>query len=107
MQEITSEAELRELLGHPLPQVATKERPALDSNDRMFLAAAPFCLVATSDAEGRCDVLPKGDPPGFTVDESAEELGSKLQLPPWLEPARYELTAILPPIRLPAQQVRQ
>jgi hypothetical protein len=31
VQEITSEAELRELLGHPLPRVATKERPALDA----------------------------------------------------------------------------
>jgi len=67
VQEITSEAELRELLGHPLPHVATKERPALDASDRQFLAASPFCLVATSDAEGRCDVSPKGDPPGFTV----------------------------------------
>ena len=67
MQEITSEAELRELLGQPLAHVATKERPALDHNDRQFLAASPFCLVATSDAEGRCDVSPKGDPPGFTV----------------------------------------
>jgi catechol 2,3-dioxygenase-like lactoylglutathione lyase family enzyme len=42
------------------------------------------------------------DPPGFAVDEPPEELGSKLQLPPWLEPARQELLAVLPPIRLPA-----
>jgi catechol 2,3-dioxygenase-like lactoylglutathione lyase family enzyme len=42
------------------------------------------------------------DPPGFAVDETPEELGSKLQLPPWLEPARQELLAILPPVRLPA-----
>jgi PPOX class probable FMN-dependent enzyme len=67
VQEITSEAELRELLGEPLPRVATKERPALDGMDRLWLAASPFCLVATSDREGRCDVSPKGDPPGFTV----------------------------------------
>ena len=26
----------------------------------------PFCLIATSSADGRCDVSPKGDPPGFT-----------------------------------------
>ena len=32
--------------------------------DREWLAASPFCLVATSDAEGRCDVSPKGDPAG-------------------------------------------
>ena len=41
------------------------------------------------------------DPPGFAVDESPESLGSKLQLPPWLEPSRDELMAILPPLRLP------
>lgn len=41
------------------------------------------------------------DPPGFAVDEAPEELGSKLQLPPRLEPARQELLAVLPPLRLP------
>jgi PPOX class probable FMN-dependent enzyme len=67
VDEITTEAQLRALLGEPTPKVATKERPSLDAFDRQFLAASPFCLVATSDADGRCDVSPKGDPPGFTV----------------------------------------
>jgi len=44
------------------------------------------------------------DPPGFTVDESPEELGSKLVLPAWLEPERKQLEAVLPPLRLPALQ---
>lgn len=47
------------------------------------------------------------DPPGFTVDEALEDLGSRLQLPPWLEPARRELLSILPPLRLPAHPVPQ
>ena len=42
------------------------------------------------------------DPPGFAVDEAPEALGSKLQLPPWLEPARQELQRVLPPLRLPS-----
>jgi len=42
------------------------------------------------------------DPPGFAVDEAPAELGSKLQLPPWLESAREELLVILPPLRLSA-----
>lgn len=67
VDEITSEAELRELIGEPLPRVATKDRPALDEIDRDWLARSPFCLVATSAADGSCDVSPKGDPPGFTV----------------------------------------
>jgi catechol 2,3-dioxygenase-like lactoylglutathione lyase family enzyme len=44
------------------------------------------------------------DPPGFGVDESPEELGSRLVLPPWLEPERTELARVLPPLRLPARQ---
>ena len=67
MDEITTEAELRDLLGEPIPRVATKDRPALDEMDRQWLAASPFCLVATSGPDGSCDVSPKGDPPGFTV----------------------------------------
>jgi len=42
------------------------------------------------------------DPPGFSVDESIEELGSKLVLPPWLEASRAQLQAVLPPLRLPS-----
>jgi glyoxalase family protein len=42
------------------------------------------------------------DPPGFAVDEAPEALGSRLQLPPWLEPSRAALEAVLPPLRLPA-----
>ena len=67
MDEITTEAELRELLGEPLARVANKDRPALDEMSRQWLAASPFCLVATSGPDGSCDVSPKGDPPGFTV----------------------------------------
>jgi PPOX class probable FMN-dependent enzyme len=67
VDEITTEAELRDVLGEPLPRVATKDRSALDEIDRQWLAASPFCLVATSGADGTCDVSPKGDPPGSTV----------------------------------------
>ncbi|WP_017591637.1 pyridoxamine 5'-phosphate oxidase family protein [Nocardiopsis potens] len=62
--EITGEAELRELLGEPVQRALDKERSALADVDREWLAAAPFCLVATADADGACDVSPKGDPAG-------------------------------------------
>ncbi|MFG2007067.1 pyridoxamine 5'-phosphate oxidase family protein [Spirillospora sp. NPDC048911] len=64
--EVTSEAELRELLGEVMPRAANKERTRLHDRDRDWIAASPFCLIATSDPEGRCDVSPKGDPAGFT-----------------------------------------
>jgi len=38
------------------------------------------------------------NPPGFTVDEKAEELGTHLVLPPWLESVRGDLEKILPAI---------
>jgi PPOX class probable FMN-dependent enzyme len=56
--------ELVALVGEPLPRVANKARPTLHELDRQWLAASPFCLVATSAADGACDVSPKGDPAG-------------------------------------------
>ncbi|MCX4093720.1 pyridoxamine 5'-phosphate oxidase family protein [Nocardia sp. alder85J] len=65
MDEITSPAELRELLGAVMPRAATKERAALHPRDRQWIATSPFIVLATSDAEGNCDASPKGDPAGF------------------------------------------
>lgn len=67
MELITTPDQLRALLGEPVPRVATKERPSLHPLDREWLAHSPLCLVATSAADGSCDVSPKGDPPGFTI----------------------------------------
>ena len=44
------------------------------------------------------------DPPGFTLDESLEELGDQLRLPPWLEPTRSQVEEVLPAIKVPAKQ---
>lgn len=66
LTEISSEAELRELIGEPNAHAAHKTRDRLHDLDRQWLARSPFCLIATSDADGRCDVSPKGDPAGFT-----------------------------------------
>jgi uncharacterized protein len=67
VDEITTETELAVILGEPTAAAAGKERTALDDVHRQWLAASPFCLVATSAADGSCDVSPKGDPPGFTL----------------------------------------
>jgi uncharacterized protein len=63
--EITTEAELREVLGHPGAPARDKVRTELDPLDIEWLTHSPLCLVATSDADGRCDVSPKGDPNGL------------------------------------------
>jgi glyoxalase family protein len=41
------------------------------------------------------------DGPGFGVDEDLDTLGERLVLPPWLEPNRGEIEALLPPLYLP------
>ena len=65
--EITTADELVELLGEPAQRARDKDRTALLDVDRDWLAASPFCVLATSDAEGRCDASPKGDPAGSLV----------------------------------------
>jgi glyoxalase family protein len=46
------------------------------------------------------------DPPGFAVDESLEQLGTHLKLPPWLETRRERLEAKLPQLRIPVHPRR-
>jgi glyoxalase family protein len=43
------------------------------------------------------------EPPGFTLDEKLEELGTHLRLPPWMESARSQIEQILPPIQVPTK----
>ncbi|MEV7414719.1 pyridoxamine 5'-phosphate oxidase family protein [Streptomyces sp. NPDC089919] len=63
--EITSEAELRELLGPVAPAARLKERQSLHEYHKQWIARSPLCLIGTAGADGRCDVSPKGDPAGF------------------------------------------
>lgn len=55
------------VMGEPHPRVRDKARHALTDLDRDWLAASPFCVIATSGADGTCDASPKGDPPGELV----------------------------------------
>lgn len=59
--------QLREIVGVPTPRAVAKERQRLEQVHQDWLAASPFCLIATADADGACDVSPKGDPPGFAL----------------------------------------
>jgi uncharacterized protein len=65
--EVTDPDKLREIVGDVMPQAATKERAKLHQRDREWLAASPYCVVATADADGNCDASPKGDPAGSLV----------------------------------------
>jgi PPOX class probable FMN-dependent enzyme len=62
---IATAADLEALIGTPLPRIAQKQRPTLDPIDVEWIARSPFLVLATSDADGRCDASPKGDPAGL------------------------------------------
>ena len=63
---ITSQAQLRELMGEPVhPIVVAKTMSALDGHCRTFIARSPFVLISSADGDGRMDISPKGDPAGF------------------------------------------
>lgn len=62
---IDNEAALTALIGEPLPLVVSKTSDRLNAVTRRFIEASPFLCLATTDAEGNCDVSPRGDPRGF------------------------------------------
>jgi PPOX class probable FMN-dependent enzyme len=66
MRFITDEASLQEHVGGaPKQRSVRKQLPYLDEHAQRFLEAAPFCVLATAGADGRCDATPRGDDPGF------------------------------------------
>ena len=64
-REVNSVDELRAIVGEPDQYVAKKVKDRLSPIQRDWLAHSPLGFVATTDADGRVDVSPKGDPPGF------------------------------------------
>jgi len=62
---VTSEDQIRAVMGSPTRAIIKKEIATLDAHARAFIAKSPFVLLATSGGDGRVDVSPKGDPPGF------------------------------------------
>ena len=81
---ITTETELRAVIGEPNDVVLTKISDRLHPITRGFIDRSPFVVLATADAGGRCDVSPRGDPAGFVriVDDTTllipERPGNKI-----------------------------
>jgi PPOX class probable FMN-dependent enzyme len=65
---------LRQRMGEPNPATKLKVFDALDAQMTGFVARSPFCMLATADTEGRQEVSPKGDGPGFALVESEHSL---------------------------------
>jgi glyoxalase family protein len=59
-----------------------------------------FKSIYTNDPDGHIVELATAGP-GFAVDEPAATLGTRLMLPPWLEPHRAAIAANVKPVQLP------
>ena len=64
-QSIITESKLRELYDQPSGRAVAKQLNRLDTYCRHFIKLSPFVLLATTDHQGRIDVSPRGDAPGF------------------------------------------
>ncbi|RZT23510.1 pyridoxamine 5'-phosphate oxidase family protein [Fictibacillus sp. BK138] len=62
---ITSQEELRNMLGNPSVRGQNKVISTIDEHCREFIGKSPFLVLATSDAAGNCDSSPRGDAPGY------------------------------------------
>ncbi len=67
IRAVRSEAELREIVREPSQVIWDKDIGRIDEHARTLIAHSPLVLLATSDAEGTCDVSPKGDPAGSVL----------------------------------------
>lgn len=56
---------LRKLVGLTKPVAVAKQMARLDEHCRRFIALSPFLCIGSMGPDGRADVSPRGDPPGF------------------------------------------
>lgn len=62
---ITSELDLRKIVGPPNRWFTSKVLHRLDQHCQNFIAAPPFVVVGSTDPLGMVDLSPKGDRAGF------------------------------------------
>jgi PPOX class probable FMN-dependent enzyme len=71
---LTSLEAVRAIIAPESPATRTKLYPALEETACGFIQHAPLMLLATVDRDGRPDVSPKGDGPGFVAIEDERTL---------------------------------
>ena len=74
MKKITTEAELRELIGFPSEVAEKKIYTRINKTMEEFIQLSPFVLLSTSIPQGQPSVSPKGDVPGFVKLQGANTL---------------------------------
>ncbi len=74
MARITRLDDLRALYGEARERSRRKVLPELDAHCRHFVVLSPLVMLATYGADGRADVTPRGESPGFVRVEEAGTL---------------------------------
>ena len=64
-QASVGDSTFNEQFGAPSERAVKKLKGHLTPWVQEFVSAAPFVVMATADADGRCDASPKGGKPGF------------------------------------------
>ncbi len=59
--------DLNAIYGDPMDLVKQKVLPKLDKHCKAFIGLSPFLTLATAGADGKADVSPRGDAPGFVA----------------------------------------
>ncbi|MCA2190571.1 pyridoxamine 5'-phosphate oxidase family protein [Nonomuraea cavernae] len=67
IRTVATEAELREIVVEPRQNAWDKDIGRIDEHARTIIAHSPFVLLATSNADGACDLSPRGDPAGSVL----------------------------------------
>jgi uncharacterized protein len=71
---VRTEEEVEALIGKPSEATRVKIFDHVDEYAAAFIARSPLVMLATSDGEGRLEVSPKGDAPGFVTLEGPKTL---------------------------------
>jgi PPOX class probable FMN-dependent enzyme len=64
---LADENAVREVIGAPMELAAKKAIPKLDKYCRELIQRSPFLTIGTANANGKADVSPRGDQPGFVL----------------------------------------
>lgn len=64
---LTSEDQIREIVGYPSELVNRKVIDRIDKHCLNFISQSPLLFLSTSDDRGNCDVSPRGDAPGSVL----------------------------------------
>ena len=65
MARITSVEELRRRYGTPHERAVLKETDRLHRHHKRYIELSPFLAISSTGADGRGDVSPRGEKPGF------------------------------------------